>query len=182
MYQYYIRTCALTTLAFTTGLNAYKLDTLVWNEVIDTTPDARNDDIPKFSGHLFHLCLDFAPDDFLVILHDGREGMRTKTRANEEMRGREVSDPVAQGFVNRVFQRFRTRLGTTSVKAKRSRNHEPAMVWHLSQVRCAREYGDNGDNCPHGIPDNFAVAWISDLRLELRSDLTRMPGPGPERL
>lgn len=77
---------------------------------IAATTDASNNNIWELSTDFPELLLDLLANDFLEVSDNSREGMGTDSGANEIVCGREVSYPIAKGFVDSIFQRTRTRM------------------------------------------------------------------------
>ena len=96
------------------GFDADELHFFVLDEVIEnadgirSAADAGDDGSGQFAFGFENLRAGFASDDFVEVAHHGRIRMRAQHAAQQIMRGANVGDPVAHGFVDGVFQRART--------------------------------------------------------------------------
>jgi len=69
--------------------------------------DAGDQHVGEPAFALQHLRAGFLADDGLKIAHHHRIRMRPRGRADDVERVVDVGDPIAQGFVHRIFQRAR---------------------------------------------------------------------------
>src|SRR5581483_505449 len=97
-----------------------QLNFLIADEVVKdsncirSAADTRNNRRRQFAFSLHYLRTRFLPDHTMEVAHHRRIGMRTEHTAEKVMRGPNVRDPVAHGFVDGVFQRARARVDTTN--------------------------------------------------------------------
>ena len=111
-------------LAAAAGFHADQLHFLVSDELVKdangirSAADAGDDRCRQLAFGLENLRSRFAPDHFVKVAHHGRIRMRAQHAAQQVMRGAHVGDPVAHGFVDRVFQCARAGIHAAHFRAQ----------------------------------------------------------------
>ena len=99
--------------AAASGFDADQLYFFILDEFVEDADGVRaaahasNDCSWQLAFGFQNLCARFMADDFVKVAHHGGIGMRSQHAAQKIMRGADVGDPVAHGFVDGIFQRAR---------------------------------------------------------------------------
>src|SRR5208282_6525018 len=107
-----------------------EFDFLVFEKVIEDADGVRpsanagDDGVGKFTFGLADLGAGFASNDAMKVAHHGRIRMRSKHAAKQVMGGANVGDPVAHGFVDRVFESARTRFDAANFSAQQTHTED----------------------------------------------------------
>ena len=108
------------------GFDADQFDFLVLDELVENSDgvraaaDAGDDRVGQFAFGFQNLRAGFASDDAVKIAHHGGIRMRAQHAAEQVMRGADVGDPVAHGFVDGVFERARAGIDAAHFGAQQA--------------------------------------------------------------
>src|SRR5208283_449788 len=117
-----------------TGFDSNQRDFLVFKKVVEDadrvrpSPNASNNGRGKFAFRFANLGAGFASNDAMKVAHHGRIGMRSKHAAKQVMGGANVGDPVAHGFVDRVFESARTRFDAANFSAQQTHTEDVELL------------------------------------------------------
>ena len=97
-----------------TGFHADQAHTVEWNVIVENAhrigaaTDACEHRIRLTANHFRHLREAFLADDRIKIAHHHRVRMRSRHRTDNVKGALDIRHPVAHGFVQCIFQRFRS--------------------------------------------------------------------------
>src|SRR6266404_686566 len=120
--------------AAATSLSSDEFHFLVFQKIVEDTdrvrssPDASDDGVGKFAFSLPNLDASFASDDAMKIAHHGRIGMRAENAAQQVVRGANVGDPVAHGFVDGVLEGARTGIDAANFGAEQTHAEDVKLL------------------------------------------------------
>ena len=104
-------------LAAASGFDPDEFNFFVFDEIVEdsyrvrSSADAGDDSLRKFAFGFENLRAGFASDDAMEVAHHGWIGMRSEHAPEQVMRGADIGDPVAHGFVDGVFEGARSGMG-----------------------------------------------------------------------